>query len=61
MRKKKRHPKDKLNAAGETPILLERFGDIQQNEVEIYHSPFDTAPWNINKDFEAVDIKYLKL
>lgn len=44
-----------VGATGETPSLLERFDEIRQNEVELCLSPFDNAPWDVNKDFKFVD------
>ena len=41
---------------GETQALLGRFDDIRQNDIEICHSPFENAPWDVNKDFQTVDI-----
>ena len=59
LRRRKKYDQDKdtvVNETGETQSLLGRLDDICQNEVEICHSPFENAPWDVNKDFQTVDI-----
>ena len=38
---------------GETIALLKRFDDLRQEGAE--QSPYDNAPWDVNKEFDKVD------
>ena len=58
LRRRKKYDQDQdtvVNETGETQALLGRLDDIRQNDIEICHSPFENAPWDVNKDFQTVD------
>ena len=43
----------KVYPTGETLSLLKRFDDLKQEETE--QSPYDNAPWDINKQYDKAD------